>query len=407
VGALVGAQAQAAQQPRIGSIQMHQFQATDYQDPAQYCRDAEQLMTAERWPNDAIMLMAPTRFLSAAGGALAPFHWWNNHKIAFESEHGHPPTWENFKTAFTEYYTPQVRSREREARALLHKGEHAWRPTDNVNSYVHRFQNTILHAQHGMAEVDKIEWFLQGLSPTMKRECVVDHVGREWTRLSDLIEFARGQERRRTILSAYTASGSGSKPSPAAAAATAGSQVNRRKMGARFSQLFNPAKQQRLNDASAADAMAIDAAGHNSDSSAAHLAAADSSFAALTMGGGQGGGGQGSGNRGGGRGAGGGGRGAGGGGRGGAWQQQGRGHGGYPFRGSNRGRDNGGRAGGRGGGGRGGQGQRAPRTAEWRAACREWRLCHRCGDEAHGVADCPFSPMFPQPTALPTGRAPQ
>ncbi len=164
--------------PRIGSISVIPFSRADYRDPGQFLRDCEGIMTAERWAQDSVMLMGPPRFLSAEGGALAPLIWWDQRKVAFFTEHQRAPNWGEFKQMFTEHFGPQVRSLEREARAQLHRGTHNWRAGDTVSSYVTRFHTTIMHAQHTMAEADKIEWFLSGLSPALRRDCVVDHLGR-------------------------------------------------------------------------------------------------------------------------------------------------------------------------------------------------------------------------------------
>ena len=54
-----------------------------------------------------------------------------------------------------------------------------------------------------MSEPDKINWFLRGLSPTLKPHCLTDHLGVFWSDLGDLITFAYAKESMLKVKASY------------------------------------------------------------------------------------------------------------------------------------------------------------------------------------------------------------
>ena len=63
----------------------------------------------------------------------------------------------------------------------------------SVAAYVQRFNLAVMEASD-MSEPDKINWFLRGLSPTLKPYCLTDHLGVFWSDLGDLITYAYAKE---------------------------------------------------------------------------------------------------------------------------------------------------------------------------------------------------------------------
>ena len=99
------------------------------------------------------------------------------------------------KDEFLAFYDPSLRDEEREARTKLHKRECTMHQYPTVKQYEQEFKLLTRYASD-LSETDQISWFYEGLSPTLKPLCVVDHQGKDWQSLEALIDFALGQEMR-------------------------------------------------------------------------------------------------------------------------------------------------------------------------------------------------------------------
>jgi hypothetical protein len=126
-------------------------------------------------------------------------------------------------TDFLEKYEAQfcreVRYKKVEARMAF--AERKVRQRSDVQAYVTHFRRITLKASD-MSETDQIFWFLDGLKPELQERCATDSVGKPWTSLDAVIEYAYGQElalkSRSAVRAAHTqvnraVHGSGPKPS--------------------------------------------------------------------------------------------------------------------------------------------------------------------------------------------------
>eukprot|EP00798_Chlamydomonas_sp_ICE-L_P029712 gene29711-biopygen4332 len=96
---------------------------------------------------------------------------------------------------FLEFYDPSHRDEAKEAREKLLRKECTMIQHPTVKVYEQQFKILVRKAVD-MPATDQIAWFLHGLSPTLKHLCIVDHTGKDWRSLPDLIDFALGAELR-------------------------------------------------------------------------------------------------------------------------------------------------------------------------------------------------------------------
>jgi hypothetical protein len=106
-----------------------------------------------------------------------------------------PMTNEAFFRAYDTYTATEVRTRGTLAREHLFLNKHAQRADMSVAEYTAAF-DTLMLAVPDMGEADRICFFRSGLLPTLRSECVVDSIGREFTSLKTLAAWAHGQELR-------------------------------------------------------------------------------------------------------------------------------------------------------------------------------------------------------------------
>eukprot|EP00983_Pelagomonas_calceolata_P022281 700885-Pelagomonas_calceolata.AAC.1 len=71
-------------------------------------------------------------------------------------------------------------------------------PGTSVSEYISNFRQTIMYCPE-MHEIDCIRWFQNGLSPSLKIECAVDHFGNEFETFDAVAKYALGAERRAAV----------------------------------------------------------------------------------------------------------------------------------------------------------------------------------------------------------------
>lgn len=75
--------------------------------------------------------------------------------------------------------------------------EHKQQPGERIATYTQRFR-LIARDARDMAELDRIEHYMNGLAAQFQAVCRTDSEGKDWTSLDSLVSYALGQESRKT-----------------------------------------------------------------------------------------------------------------------------------------------------------------------------------------------------------------
>jgi len=98
--------------------------------------------------------------------------------------------------AFVECFTREVRARNMQARDKLFNCQILMTHGMSVLDYISNFCQQIMYCLE-MHEIDHICWFQ--LSPSLKIECAVDHLGNEFETFDAVAKYALGAERRAAV----------------------------------------------------------------------------------------------------------------------------------------------------------------------------------------------------------------
>jgi hypothetical protein len=132
-------------------------------------------------------------------------------------------------------FAAEVRSLSDVARDKLYS--RAYRMTGNFGQYVSSYR-AIMGRIPDMSEHDRIRWFVEGLTPALQTECLVDSMGEEFADLDSLIHHATVEARKLAVKSAHAARSGSSAPAssprfnrfkPRVAAIASGSRTQARK----------------------------------------------------------------------------------------------------------------------------------------------------------------------------------
>lgn len=250
-------------------------------------------------------------------------------------------TFKDFTELFCNESVRLVRSAGAEARHKLTCGEHAMRKGEQLRAYHHRLSSLFRNCSN-MAMEDQIAWYLSGLTPALHTACCVNANGKAWTVLTELQDYALGQEARLHAQRQSQAQHTRLAAAIASHAATSKSVPH---------PTSRAAKRLRANEAAAAAAAAAEASPAAMDTDEGP--SGGDGWLAVTHGKRQ------------------------------KVQSSGKGQG-------------------KGGKGQG-KGNFAPRSKAWLGACYKQRLCLRCGKKGHSVSQCRMPPSAEQPSAMPSG----
>ena len=106
-------------------------------------------------------------------------------------------TTSRLRTAFLQQFGDVRRHTPAEARRRLMMLEHKQQPGERIATYTQRFR-LIARDARDMAELDRIEHYMNGLAAQFQAVCRTDSEGKDWTSLDSLVSYALGQESRKT-----------------------------------------------------------------------------------------------------------------------------------------------------------------------------------------------------------------
>ncbi|EFJ42441.1 hypothetical protein VOLCADRAFT_97452 [Volvox carteri f. nagariensis] len=92
-------------------------------------------------------------------------------------------------------FAPQIQTRELEALEKLAAGQHQMRANETVAAYHSRFEALIAPIPD-LREVDRIFWFIRGLSAEFSGECATDRDGKPFQEYTKLVQHTLGVEAR-------------------------------------------------------------------------------------------------------------------------------------------------------------------------------------------------------------------
>ena len=119
------------------------------------------------------------------------------------------------RTQFSDLQHGTYRQR---ARERLHRGELVMKEGDKLSDYAMRAEILFTEAVD-LPEIDRINWFVRGLTPTLRGVCATDAFGQEWKSYPAMEDWVYGQEKRQRALSGA------SKPSTASASTSHSSHL--------------------------------------------------------------------------------------------------------------------------------------------------------------------------------------
>ena len=100
--------------------------------------------------------------------------------------------------AFVERFTREARASNMQAQDKLFNRLIRMKHGMSVSEYFSNFCQQIMYCPE-MHEIDRIRWFQNGLSPSLKIECAVDHLGNEFETFDAVAKYALGAERRAAV----------------------------------------------------------------------------------------------------------------------------------------------------------------------------------------------------------------
>ncbi|EFJ40577.1 hypothetical protein VOLCADRAFT_99601 [Volvox carteri f. nagariensis] len=125
---------------------------------------------------------------NALEGAAKTWHDdWTNARLQYTSE--------QLLDALLIRFAPQIQTRELEALEKLAAGQHQMRANETVAAYHSRFEALIAPIPD-LREVDRIFWFIRGLSSEFSGECATDHDGKPFQEYAKLVQHTLGVEAR-------------------------------------------------------------------------------------------------------------------------------------------------------------------------------------------------------------------
>ena len=138
--------------------------------------------------------------------------WMNSLEEKFKED------WAVFQFKFLEDWQPQVECWERRVRSTLKLTDWHQARGEELRTYNMRFSRLMAQTQT-MAQYDRVDWYLTGMQPHLRKVCMVDTSNKHWSELQPLMAYALGQELRFSLLDAARGSNDRrAKPTVAAAA---------------------------------------------------------------------------------------------------------------------------------------------------------------------------------------------